>query len=378
MQNPFQYQRPLPPAQMIDREPELAELRRLCDAGQLVRLDAPRRFGKTTLLAALFADAEKDGTLGVLVDLAGVVSVAEVVERLARAYRVLSGPVARRVSDFLATLGLDLGPVRVELARRDESEQARLLRLLDAPQQIARRGVNRVIVAFDEFQEVLKIGGLDGTIRSQIQHHDEYVAYVFAGSEPELMRRLFAERGRPFWDQAEPVALGRLEADAVAAYVGARFRETGRDAGAALQPLLAAGAGHPQRSMLLANRLWELTPRGATADETTFRRALEAAMLRLAESFGAQWRGLDANAQRAARAIALSGGQPYRQAVIAYVGMKRGSLPGALERLAGSGVAERLGTGSYRFVDPLFERWVGGDQRLLEVADAITIAEMPG
>src|SRR4051812_6810260 len=102
MQNPFQYQRPLPAAQMIDREDELRELRRLCDAGQLVRLDAPRRFGKTTLLGALFAEAAKDGTLGVLVDLAGVVSSSEVVERLERAYRVLSGPLARHVGDFLA------------------------------------------------------------------------------------------------------------------------------------------------------------------------------------------------------------------------------------------------------------------------------------
>src|SRR5919112_347235 len=101
MQNPFQYQRPVPPTDMIDREDELAALARLCDAGSLVRLDAPRRFGKTTLLAALFDRASRDATVGVLVDLSGVVSVAEVTARIERAYRVLAGPVARTVGPLL-------------------------------------------------------------------------------------------------------------------------------------------------------------------------------------------------------------------------------------------------------------------------------------
>ena len=42
-----------------------------------------------------------------------------------------------------------------------------------------------------------------------------------------------------------------------------RFRETGRSVGEALNPLVVAAQGHPQRTMLLAHRLWEqVAPKG--------------------------------------------------------------------------------------------------------------------
>ena len=51
--NPFTYDRPLPPAELVDRAPELERLIELARPGQSSRLGAPRRFGKTTLLGAL-------------------------------------------------------------------------------------------------------------------------------------------------------------------------------------------------------------------------------------------------------------------------------------------------------------------------------------
>jgi hypothetical protein len=58
---------------------------------------------------------------------------------------------------------------------------------------------------------VLAVPGLDGVIRSQVQHHREHVSYVFSGSEPSLLRDLFAERARPLYSQALPVRLGRID-----------------------------------------------------------------------------------------------------------------------------------------------------------------------
>ena len=48
--NPFVYSRPVAPEDVLDREPEIRQLLSLAGGGHYVRLYAPRRFGKTSLL----------------------------------------------------------------------------------------------------------------------------------------------------------------------------------------------------------------------------------------------------------------------------------------------------------------------------------------
>lgn len=81
-----------------------------------------------------------------------------------------------------------------------------LHRLLEVPLAVAHRTGRRALVAFDEFQDVLAVPGLDGLLRSHM------------------------------------------------------------------------GAGHPQRTMLLAWHLWEITAAGATATLELAQRALADAL----------------------------------------------------------------------------------------------------
>jgi len=55
--NPFPYQRPILPEQVIDRDVEVQKLLSWCDSAMLVRLDAPRRYGKTSLVRKVFHEA---------------------------------------------------------------------------------------------------------------------------------------------------------------------------------------------------------------------------------------------------------------------------------------------------------------------------------
>src|SRR3954452_15679143 len=87
MANPFTFDRPLPPDQLVDRAAELEQLLGLAAAGQSVRLAAPRRDGKTTLITAL-ADAAwaAHEMVPTVVDLSGVTTLDDVVLRITRAY----------------------------------------------------------------------------------------------------------------------------------------------------------------------------------------------------------------------------------------------------------------------------------------------------
>jgi hypothetical protein len=91
------------------------------------------------------------------------------------------------------------------------------------------------------------------------------------------MQQLFADPKRPLLDQAVPRSLEPLPIADVAAYISRRFKQTGRDAGGALTPLLEFTRGHPQRSMMLAHYLWGRTSRGKVADEGNWVAALDQA-----------------------------------------------------------------------------------------------------
>ena len=108
--NPFIYSHPVEPEDVIDRDGETRKL--LADAvgGHFVRLYAPRKYGKTSLLRRALRDGEREeGLIPVLVDLYRVVSIADVAIRFERAYsRALSGAVRGRIEEFLQRTGLGL------------------------------------------------------------------------------------------------------------------------------------------------------------------------------------------------------------------------------------------------------------------------------
>ena len=85
--NPFVYSRPVPPEDVVDRDEEVEALLRSAVGGHYVRLYAPRKYGKTSLLKrALHDGGRTEGLVAVLVDLYRVSSIADVTVRLERAY----------------------------------------------------------------------------------------------------------------------------------------------------------------------------------------------------------------------------------------------------------------------------------------------------
>lgn len=349
---------------MIDRDPEAEDLMALVEGGHSFRLVGPRRYGKTTLLRRILEAADREGVATVLVDLQDVLSIAEIVVRIERAYDRLKGPLRRKVENFFRTwnIGLSLGGggFTATLQRNPYVDaESVLLRLLELPGALFEREGTASLVIFDEIQDVLAVPGADGKIRSVIQHQTEAATYGFAGSAPGVMQHLFADPKRPLLDQAVPKQLSPLPIDDVARYVTARFEQTGRDVGTALQPLLEFTRGHPQRSMMLAHYLWGRAARGASADEDAWVDALDQVAADSAPLMRAIWRALTPNERRVARALAVVSTPLYSEETAAAVGIKRSSIRAALESLMANADAFTE-QGRPRLTDPLFEHWLHG------------------
>lgn len=386
MPRPFPFETPIHSDRLIDRRDELHRLHLAATDGAHVRLAGPRRYGKTSLLLAHAASLDQTGWRTVHVDFYGVTTLAEVCARLATAYRRLGDHRVRSHLDSLSSrlgvslttsgVGISLGP-RMAQPSHDATLTV-AAELLDLPLRLFERDRRPTLVVFDEFQDVLSAGStLDGLLRAHVQYHGDAATYIYAGSQPSLMRRLFTDRERPLYGQAEPLELAPLPLDETLAELAERFAMLGEEPGDALAPLVLAAAGHPQRTMLLAHLLHrELTMRasgstsfygddgGAELEGVALADAVfDLAVGQSTEAHHAVWDGLSSG-KKAVLAALADGLRPTGSRATERSGLSRATLQSALRDLGREGqhlsrpVTDTAAAGSWRFVDPLFAHWV--------------------
>lgn len=361
-QSPFVFSGPAPADQVVGRDDLIAALWNRAAAGKFVLLSAPRRYGKTSLVRRLQRDAHRSGDLVVvIVDLLGIGTPADLAARMAQAWgRLPRGPVERAVSKitrYLPEVSLALGPVTLNpptrAPRPPDDDRRSVEALLGVPFRVAERLDRRLLVVLDEFQAVAAVPGIDATIRSQIQHQTERVAYLFCGSEQSTLRMLFTDRSAPLYGQAEQIELPPLDAASAGELIATNFARTGREVDdEVLVAVLSMTAGHPQRTMFLAHHLWEETADGGIADYEVLARAGAVALHKLAGEFDAITELMSPPARKVCRLAAW--GDPFFGAAAQRLGLPKGSGQRALATLAASGILD----GNGNLIDPLYGEWL--------------------
>ncbi len=363
--NPFDYQRPAQASVLIDRIEELDALQRAAADTVAVRLAAARRYGKTSLLAAHAQAMRQVGHRAVRVDFSQVATVADAAGRVARAFAGVPGDPRRTFDRLLARLGISLGVAGLTLSvsgrpATAEPERARsvLAELLDLPRLLHEADGGLTIVCLDEFQDLLTADvALDGLVRSVIQHHGRAAAYVYAGSAPSLMRELFGKRERPLFGQARPLELPPLPAaetvEDVLAIAAAHDAPLDPDA---VRRIVDIGAGHPQRTMLLAHHLFDITTAGERVGAAAGA-SLERALHETGDVHRTVWDAL-ARSDRAVVTALADGLAPTGSRTADLHRIPRGTLQHALERLVSAEQHVILRDGVPTLIDPLLAIWL--------------------
>jgi len=363
--SPFVYEEPVDPGALIDRADELRQLRDRALGARNSRLEGARRYGKTSLLRAALAAVEKDGAIPLEVGFLGCVTASDVAERIERAYSAQLDSRLRRWFDGLVrTLNptVSAAPAGVGVKARPRISAPGLLDRLSLPRRIHERTGRLCVIAFDEFQEVVRIdAALPGVFRSELEGHGKAAAYIFSGSHPGLMRELFSDRRHAFFAQAAPVEVGALPPDALADYIVARFNDGRRDPGEGLGPLLDTAEGHPQRAMLLAHHLYERLDPGQTANIDAWVDALETARLEAQGEIQVLWESATSLERRALKVIAQrTVALGSRDAELRFGLARGGSAQAAAERLFANGhvVEDQATSTRWRIVDPFLAAWL--------------------
>ncbi len=364
--NPFFYDRPLPPEDAIDRSEQRTLLAELADGGQTSRLAAPRRYGKTTLIGALAADLRAHRWIVCVADFSRTRTIDDVAERLHDAWRrSLDRRGTRSVwkkanRELEATIeagipGVARASVRGRRLVRGEGSLARLHSLLALPERLVVTEKRRILVVFDEFQDLLTAGeDLDGLVRSHVQHHVGIASYCYAGSQATLLRALFEDRSRPLFGQAREVTLSPLPIDAIASWLVERFNAAGKSLPSESAAGLAAGAaGHPQRAAMVAHFLWQ-QPR---LDEAGLRAAETEALSAASGELEQLWSGLTRAQRQVLGSVVEGQAKLLSKSSLESMGVGKSTAQQARDALEAEGHIKKDGPG-FGVIDPFLGRWL--------------------
>jgi hypothetical protein len=365
--SPFLHGGPVPPDQLVGRQRETLALRRWAVAGRCVALTALPRYGTTSLIGKVAAEAERVDRMAVVVaDLFDVASLADLVIRLERAWARHTPDRLRPAVDAAlagAKVGLSIaGPgFTVALADRPDTNPLPALHaLLDLPTRLAgHRGHGRVLVVLDGFGSLARVAGAEALLAHHAEQQRSVATYLFAASQPGGLVAAFGDSDRPFRalrGRVETLRLGRLPVGELVEAIDLRFRGSDRDPGDVLADLVPTSEGHPQRAMLLAHLLWTRTRPGQVADRDTWAGALSEALRQVDAEVRAVTSGLSPGQRKTLRAVAEYG-SPLNSRARRTLNLPKATANQAAESLVADGVLERE-QGRWRVVDPLLARWI--------------------
>jgi len=374
MENPFRYGSEVRGEQFFNREKELALLATAFASSQNVVVVSPRRLGKTSLVKIALERARSDGILTAYVDLMKAPTKDLLVKNLANAMfkGLLSGP--RKTWDaFLdffrhlsvnptITMGPDGSP-RLELppAARRQDLDADLDRLLELPEAIAERRKKRVVLALDEFQEILGIDpALPARLRSAFQTQQQ-VAHIYLGSRFHTMNRVFNARNKPFYRSAIPLHLEPMTPEAFDGFIRRRFAASDLEISTDVASYAVRLAdGHPNDVQELCFFIWMLaSPRRERPTREMVDAALDQILASEAPRYATIWDALPGSQRVLLMALAAEPskalGEDYRQH---HVLGPAARVQKARERLKELELIALRNDGTYHVPDGFFRRWL--------------------
>ena len=362
-----------------DREGELRELVSDMRNGQNVLVYAPRRYGKSSLILRAAQQAMEAKALVGYCDLmktptkerfaaalaktiyADIASpMGQVFERAAELFRGLRVVPAMEVDPSDGSLRFSF-----QTGRRKSDIDETIERLLELLGELAGERKRRVVMIFDEFQEILALDRQYPNLMRAVFQAQPEVSHVYLGSKRHILERIFNDKNEPFWRSAKQLEIGPIPLPMFAGFLRDRFAGSGKQiAEEALERLLTASGGHPYGSQELAYFVWEIVPLGGEATVTEVEEALSRVLRSEHNHFAQLWD----DAPGPQRLLMLALADEPTAAIYSADYHGRHELPAtptlqtALTGLMKKELVAQDPVGEYCVVEPFLAEWLKYDQ----------------
>lgn len=215
--NPFQTNAYRGPEYFIDR---LSETKTLIDAihnERNITLFSHRRLGKTMLLHHVFAQLDPSKYSPIFIDLFASRNLSHFAQKMTEELYGQKILHQNKLSKILGSLGASLsfdplsGNPHINF---NISESSIILKSLPQLFKLLSESQKKVVIAFDEFQEVgqYEEDFAEATIRTLMQEFPDIV-FLFSGSRKSMMREIFTNANRPFFQSTQLMELHEINQD---------------------------------------------------------------------------------------------------------------------------------------------------------------------
>ena len=198
---------------------------------------------------------------------------------------------------------------------RKRPDMPLLEEVLAMPAKAAQKEDKRIVVVFDEFQQILEYESdtVERLLRGSIRHQPD-VAYIFCGSRKHLIRQMLMDSRRPMYRSGEHYPLGLISENHWQVFISEKFIETGKQIRSeTISELCSLTEKHPFYTQHLCHLLWELTETGGEVSGDMIPQAADLLLERENYAFMNLWDVLTRNAKRLLKGVAaeLAGTQIF-------------------------------------------------------------------
>ena len=333
-----------------DRKSELLRMKQFLDSENHLVLISPRRYGKSSLVKKC---VEEVGRPYIWLDLQYVVSVASFTTQLLKAI-LAQYPMERlryELRHFRIMPTITLNPITNECQfgfQPSESADNTMLEDVMALLQKLSTPEEKLIVIFDEFQEVLKISkDLDKQLRSIIQLQSG-LNYIFMGSQEGMMLEIFERKKSPFYHFGGLMRLSKIPYEDFYQFVFERLPEAPNKEDITRE-ILAFSSCHPYYTQQLAFEVSNQIEVNAVQEDVVTR-AIHTILQAHDLNYERLWENFN-NTDKSTLLQLSSGDNPLNNRSVAS-----STAFSSLKRLVKSGVIIR--SKEYMLEDPFFCEWL--------------------
>jgi len=356
--NPFKFGSIVKEPYFTNRSKEIEKVISILNSENHLVLIGPRRYGKSSLVFKVISELKRPVIALDLQLITGAHDLAA--QLLRRIYRVFPFERIRQyVMHFRIIPTISVNPVtnEVDISFQAGSDNPALLEdVLNLLEKLNKKE-KRLIVVFDEFQELGKIDPrLLNQFRSIMQHHQK-VNYVFLGSQESLMREIFEKKKSPFYHFGLFMHLEKIPHREFHEFLSANFKKSVKDPAAISENILTVTGSHPYYTQQLAWIVWEKAQKDNTSGNI-----LEEAIQELIRTHDMDyeriWMNFNKSDKKMLIGLSFSDLSPLSEMFLREFDLGASSTAfSTLKRLAQSGYVTKVNN-RYEIDDPFFKIWI--------------------
>ena len=348
MMNPFKFGTIVESSFFTDRRIELQQIKSVLNSENHLILISPRRFGKTSLVVKALQESERKH---IMLNLQSVVSVEDFASRLLKeVFKIYKFEKLKyMIKNFRVVPTLSINPMTdgVDVAIQPMVDSRVMIEDVFSLLQMLATEDDRLIVVFDEFQEIKSIDkNLDRLLRSIIQLHKN-INYLFLGSQESMMREIFEKKKSPFFHFGQLLNLDKIPYEDFKLYLYDRLSFMD-DADRVCDEILDFTKCHPYYTQQLASQVWEKGKNGEVEN------IVEEAINRLLEFHDLNFERIWLNFNNTDKRILIwlaNNNKPYT-----LLGIAQSTISSSLKRMLKDGYV--IKTTEYEVEDPFFRNWI--------------------